>query len=76
MIVPCGIPLITSVLSEKKPCNLTLWIDFIQFKFFEIYINSIYIDFFPNILSTHPLGLYATFAEQLIVPLRIRIDNC
>jgi len=27
---------------------------------------------FPNILSTHPL--YATVAEQLIVPLRIRID--
>jgi len=28
---------------------------------------------FPNILSTHPL--YATVAEQSIVPLRIRIDN-
>jgi len=29
---------------------------------------------FPNILSTHPL--YATVAEQLIVPWRIRIDYC
>jgi len=31
-------------------------------------------DFFPDILSTRPL--YAIVAEQLIVPLRIRIDNC
>jgi len=29
---------------------------------------------FPNIMSTHPL--YATVAEQSIVPLSIRIDNC